>query len=105
MGYLQGARQRLASAAHAVGRHAVTAGKIALATAAVAGAAYHAHQTHAAREAASHQRYRDNLGNFDWYVNQPDVREALERRNAEPAHNPHANHGHTPSYIVPVKYK
>ena len=48
MGYLQSARQRLGAAAHFVGKHAATAGKIALATAAVAGAAYNAHQSHAA---------------------------------------------------------
>jgi len=51
MGFLQNARQRLGSAARTVGKHAVTAGKIALATAAVAGAAYHAHQTHGAVQA------------------------------------------------------
>ena len=49
MGYLQDARQRLGSVAHTVGKHAATAGKIALTAAAVAGAAYHAHQTHADR--------------------------------------------------------
>ena len=46
MGYLQDVRQRLGSVAHTVGKHAATAGKIALTAAAVAGAAYHAHQTH-----------------------------------------------------------
>ena len=46
MGYLQDARQRLGPVAHTVGKHAATAGKIALTAAAVAGAAYHAHQTH-----------------------------------------------------------
>ena len=46
MGYLQGARQRLGSAAHSIGKHAATVGKVALGAAAVAGAAYHAYQTH-----------------------------------------------------------
>ena len=57
MGFLQNARQRLGSAAHAVGKHAVTAGKIALATAAVAGAAYNAHQTHGAVQARTGHAY------------------------------------------------
>ena len=51
MGYLHNTRQRLASAARVVGKHALTAGKVALATAAVAGAAYNAHQTHGAVQA------------------------------------------------------
>ena len=51
MGYLHNTRQRLASAARVVGKHALTAGKVALATAAVAGAAYNAHQTHSAVQA------------------------------------------------------
>ena len=42
MGFLQNARQRLGSAAHFVGRHAATAGKVALGAAAVAGPTYHA---------------------------------------------------------------
>ena len=46
MGFVQDARQRLGSAAHSIGKHAATAGKVALTAAAVAGAAYHAHQTH-----------------------------------------------------------
>ena len=46
MGFMQNTRQRLSSAAHFVGRHAVTAGKAALTAAAVAGAAYNAYQKH-----------------------------------------------------------
>jgi hypothetical protein len=46
MGFLQDTRQRLGAAAHVVGKHAATVGKVALTAAAVAGAAYHAHQTH-----------------------------------------------------------
>ena len=49
MGYLHNTRQRLASAARVVGKHALTAGKVALGAAAVAGAAYHAYQHHASR--------------------------------------------------------
>ena len=48
MGYLQSARQRLASAAHLARKHAATAGKVALGAAAVAGAAYHAYRSNAA---------------------------------------------------------
>ena len=48
MGYLQHTRQRLASAARVVGKHAATAGKVALGAAAVAGAAYHAYHSNAA---------------------------------------------------------
>ena len=51
MGYLQNGRQHLASAGRVVGKHALTAGKVALAAAAVAGAAYNAHQTHSAVDA------------------------------------------------------
>ncbi len=46
MGFVQNARQRLGSAAHTIGKHAATVGKVALGAAAVAGAAYHAYQTH-----------------------------------------------------------
>ena len=49
MGLIQNARQRVASAARVVGKHAVTAGKVALGAAAVAGAAYHAYQRHASQ--------------------------------------------------------
>ena len=103
MGFVQNARQRLGAAANFVKKHAATVGHVALGAAAVAGAVYANHQ-HAAREAASHQRYLDNQGNMDWFSNQPGIREALERRNAEPRPNPHANHGRVPSYIVPVRY-
>ena len=46
MGYLQAAKQRVGAAAKTLGRHAATVGKVAVGVAAVAGAAYHAHQTH-----------------------------------------------------------
>ena len=46
LGFVQNARQRLGSAAHTIGKHAATVGKVALGAAAVAGAAYHAYQTH-----------------------------------------------------------
>ena len=68
MGYLHNTRQRLASAARVVGKHALTAGKVALGAAAVAGAAYHAYQHHASRPVqatvtnhgrAPHYVYRD----------------------------------------------
>ena len=68
MGLIQNARQRVASAARVVGKHALTAGKVALGAAAVAGAAYHAHQRHASRPyiapvtnhgRAPHYVYRD----------------------------------------------
>ena len=57
MGYLQSAKQRIGAAAKTLGRHAATVGKVAVGVAAVAGAAYHAHQTHGmvqARRGASH---------------------------------------------------
>ena len=54
MGYLQNARQRLASAAHLVRKHARTAGKVALGAAAVAGA------VHADRAVANEVRRRVN---------------------------------------------
>ena len=101
MGYLQSARQRLASAAHAVRKHAATAGQVALGVAAVAGAAYHAHQGHMERNA--------RLEQAEWQADQGRRRfeELLKHRNPAPrgpSWNPHANHGRTPSYIVPVKY-
>ena len=51
MGYLQAAKQRVGAAAKTLGRHAATVGKVAVGVAAVAGAAYHAHQTHGAVQA------------------------------------------------------
>ena len=58
MGFLQSARQRLGSAAHSIGKHAATVGKVALGAAAVAGAAYHAYQTHSDGQA--------RLAQADW---------------------------------------
>ena len=70
MGYLQNTRQRLASAAHVVGKHALTAGKVALGAAAVAGAAYHAYQRH-----------------------------AYQRHASQPDRTPVTNHGRAPHYV------
>ena len=69
MGLLQRARQRLGSAARSIGKHAVTAGKVALGAAAVAGAAYHAYQTHGqvqTRRGATHSAHGGGggLGGF-----------------------------------------
>ena len=68
MGFLQSARQRLGSAAHSIGKHAATAGKAALTAAAVAGAAYHAYQTHGevqTRRGATHSAHGGGgLGGF-----------------------------------------
>ena len=58
MGYLQSARQRLASAAHAVRKHAGTAGKLALGAAAAAAAV--AGVAHADRAVANEIRRRVN---------------------------------------------
>ena len=58
MGYLQNARQRLASAAHLVRKHARTAGKVALGAAAAAAAV--AGVAHADRAVANEVRRRVN---------------------------------------------
>jgi len=58
MGYLQNARQRLASAAHLVRKHARTAGKVALGAAAAAATV--AGVVHADRAVANEVRRRVN---------------------------------------------
>ena len=58
MGYLQSARQRLASAAHLARKHAHTAGKVALGAAAAAAAV--AGVVHADRAVANEVRRRVN---------------------------------------------
>ena len=58
MGYLQSARQRLASAAHLARKHAATAGKVALGAAAAAAAV--AGVVHADRAVANEVRRRVN---------------------------------------------
>jgi hypothetical protein len=55
MGFLQAAKQRVGAAAKTLGRHAATVGKVAVGVAAVAGAAYHAHQSHGERFARDAQ--------------------------------------------------
>jgi hypothetical protein len=69
MGYLQAAKQRIGAAAKTLGRHAATVGKVALGAAAVAGAAYHAYQTHGevqTRRGATHSAHGGGggLGGF-----------------------------------------
>ena len=67
MGFVQDARQRLGSAAHTIGRHAATAGKVALTAAAVAGAAYHAYETHGqvqTRRGGTHSAHGGGGGGF-----------------------------------------